>query len=127
MTRDELRNAINHACDIMQREGLTTMDYMEQLSWLLFLKSFEETDAPLRRGSGQAAGLSTGNNLEAEATYNGRAYDRILAGDYRRSAWAGPSGLEAGVGDGGGDADDAVCAGAGHGGEAHAPEGQDVE
>jgi len=23
---------------------LTTMDYMEQLSWLLFLKSFEETE-----------------------------------------------------------------------------------
>jgi len=64
MTRDELRNAINNACDIMRREGLTTMNYMEQLSWLLFLKSFEEMDA--------SAGLSTGN---------GRAYDRILAGD----------------------------------------------
>ena len=74
MTRDELRNAINNACDIMRREGLTTMDYMEQLSWLLFLKSFEETE----------------NNLEAEAAYNGRAYDRILAGEYRWSAWAGP-------------------------------------
>ncbi|MGA9348918.1 MAG: hypothetical protein WBW48_08950 [Anaerolineae bacterium] len=34
----------------MRREGLTTMDYMEQFSWLLFLKSFEETE----------------NNLEAE-------------------------------------------------------------
>ncbi|MDH7484929.1 MAG: type I restriction-modification system subunit M N-terminal domain-containing protein [Anaerolineae bacterium] len=44
MTREELRNAINNACDIMRREGLTTMDYMEQLSWLLFLKSFEETE-----------------------------------------------------------------------------------
>jgi len=90
MTREELRNAINNACDIMRREGLTTMDYMEQLSWLLFLKSFEETDA--------SAGLSTGNNLEAEAAYNGRAYDRLLTGDYRWSAWAGPSGLEAGQG-----------------------------
>ena len=74
MTRDELRNAIGNACDIMRREGLTTMDYMEQLSWLLFLKSLEETE----------------NNLEAEAAYNGRTYDRILAGDYRWSAWAGP-------------------------------------
>jgi len=44
MTRDELRSAINNACDIMRREGLTTMDYMEQLSWLLFPKSFEETE-----------------------------------------------------------------------------------
>jgi len=67
VTRDKLRNAINNACDIMRREGLTTMDYMEQLSWLLFLKSFEETE----------------NNLEAEAAYDGRAYDRTLAGDYR--------------------------------------------
>ena len=56
MTREELRNAISNACDIMRREGLTTMDYMEQLSWLLFLKSFAETE----------------NNLEAEVAYNGR-------------------------------------------------------
>ena len=65
MTQDELRNAISHACDIMRREGLTTMDYTEQLSWLLFLKSSEETEnnleaeaayASLRQGSGQAAG-----------------------------------------------------------------------
>jgi hypothetical protein len=26
----------------MRREGLTTMDYMEQLSWLPFLKSLHE-------------------------------------------------------------------------------------
>lgn len=51
----------------MRREGLITIDYMEQLSWLLFLKSFEETNAP--------TGLNTGNNLEAEAVSN------ILAGD----------------------------------------------
>jgi hypothetical protein len=29
VTRDELRNAINNACDIMRREGLKTMDCME--------------------------------------------------------------------------------------------------
>jgi hypothetical protein len=43
MTREELRNTINSAFDIMRREGLTTMDYIEQLLWLLF-KSFEETE-----------------------------------------------------------------------------------
>jgi hypothetical protein len=32
VNREELRNAINNACDIMRREGLATMDYMEQLS-----------------------------------------------------------------------------------------------
>ncbi len=52
MTRDELRNAINNACDIMRREGLTTMDYMEQLSWLLFLKSFEETQQEIEAMTG---------------------------------------------------------------------------
>jgi len=41
LTREELRNAINNACDIMRREGLMTMNYMEQLSWLMFLESFE--------------------------------------------------------------------------------------
>jgi len=60
VTREELRNTINSAFDIMRREGMMTMDYMEQLSWLLFLKSFEGTDASTR--------LSTGNNLEAEGT-----------------------------------------------------------
>lgn len=50
MTRDELRNAIGSACDHMRRGGLTTVDYMEQFSWLLFRKSFEET------GKGDAAG-----------------------------------------------------------------------
>jgi hypothetical protein len=32
LTRDELRNAIANACDIMHREALTTMDYVEQSS-----------------------------------------------------------------------------------------------
>ena len=27
MTRDELRNTINNACDIMRHERLTTIDY----------------------------------------------------------------------------------------------------
>jgi hypothetical protein len=42
MALGELRNAINNASNIMRREGLTTMDYMEQLWWLLFLKSLHE-------------------------------------------------------------------------------------
>jgi len=31
MNRGELRNAINNACDIMRREGLTAMGYMEKV------------------------------------------------------------------------------------------------
>jgi len=43
-------------------------------------KSFEETENNLEAEAAYAsAGLSTGN---------GWAYDRILAGDYRWSAWA---------------------------------------
>jgi type I restriction enzyme M protein len=52
MNRDELRNTISNACDIMRRKGLTTMDYMEQLSWLLFLKSFEETQQEIEAMTG---------------------------------------------------------------------------
>ena len=39
------RETCANACDIMRREGLTTMDYMEQILWPLFLKSFGKTNA----------------------------------------------------------------------------------
>jgi hypothetical protein len=36
VTREELGNAIAHACDIIRREDLTTMDYKEQRSCSCF-------------------------------------------------------------------------------------------
>ena len=75
MSRESLSNDVWRACDIMRSDDGTTgmMEYMEQLSWLLFLKAFEEIE----------------NTHEAEAQFAGGKYDRILDGEYRWSEWAG--------------------------------------
>ena len=41
-----IKSDIKAACDIMRRDDGTnaTVDYMEQLSWLLFLKIFEKVE-----------------------------------------------------------------------------------
>ena len=46
MTRGELRNAINNACDIARREGLTTTDYMGHLSLCLSTNSTTSSNTP---------------------------------------------------------------------------------
>lgn len=52
----------------------TEMDYIEQTSWLLFLKYLEDLE----------------NNKEMEAELNGQTYTRILDGNYTWSVWAYP-------------------------------------
>jgi len=42
MNRQELKNKINRCCDIMRDDGLVPLQYVEQLSWLLFLKLFDD-------------------------------------------------------------------------------------
>ena len=42
MDRQTLKNKIDRCCDIMRDDGLVPLQYVEQLSWLLFLKLFEE-------------------------------------------------------------------------------------
>jgi type I restriction enzyme M protein len=71
--RQSLANDIWRACDIMRRDDGTTgvMEYMEQLSWLLFLKAFEAVE----------------DRHEAEGKLGGRAYQRVVKGEYRWSAW----------------------------------------
>jgi type I restriction enzyme M protein len=73
MSREALANDIWRACDIMRRDDGTTgiMEYMEQLSWLLFLKAFEAIE----------------DRYEAEAALAGRPYQRIIDGEYRWSVW----------------------------------------
>lgn len=73
MTREVLANDIWRACDIMRRDDGTTgiMEYMEQLSWLLFLRAFEAIE----------------DRYEAEAQLAGRPYQRIIDGEYRWPAW----------------------------------------
>ena len=55
--------------------GCTTeLDYIEQTSWLLFLKYLDALEA----------------KRETEAVLAGRNYTRILSDDYRWSTWAAP-------------------------------------
>jgi len=76
MNRASLANDIWRACDIMRRDDGTTgsLEYMEQLSWLLFLKVFEAIEDRLE--------------VEAELDTPPRHYARIIDGDYRWSVWA---------------------------------------
>jgi type I restriction enzyme M protein len=69
--RQEVQQAIDNACDQMRSEGVHPRDYVEQLSWLFFLKAFEETE----------------NRREEEAAFDETPYERRLDGPYRWSAW----------------------------------------
>jgi type I restriction enzyme M protein len=71
MNRESLAGDIWRACDILRRDDGTTgiMEYMEQLSWLLFLKAFEDIE----------------DGFEEENS----AYERIIHGPYRWSVWTG--------------------------------------
>lgn len=70
--RQEVRQAVKNACDRMRIEGVPPRDYVEQITWLFFLKSFEEAE----------------NNLAFEADFEGKEYERRLDGEYRWSEWA---------------------------------------
>jgi len=74
MNRKDLANDIWRACDIMRRDDGTTgiLDYMEQLSWLIFLKIFEDIE----------------KRLEAEARFAGNTYLPVISPEYRWSSWA---------------------------------------
>ncbi len=74
MSRERLANDIWKACDIMRRDNNCggVMEYVEHLSWLLFLR-FLDTQEDI---------------FESEAKIAGREYQRILDGDYRWSSWA---------------------------------------
>lgn len=74
MDRRELANSIWHACDIMRRDDGTTgvLEYMEQLSWLIFLKIFEDIE----------------KRLEVETLADDREYQPIIEQRFRWSSWA---------------------------------------
>ncbi len=63
------------ACDILRRDDNTQslLDYVEQISWLLFLKSHEDQE----------------DTRADEAEYCGRTYERVIDGYYRWSVWTG--------------------------------------
>lgn len=70
--RQEVQQAVKNASDQMRVEGVPPRDYVEQLSWLFFLKAFEETE----------------NRREEEAAFDDTPYRRRLDGEYRWSSWA---------------------------------------
>jgi type I restriction enzyme M protein len=76
MTRERLNTQFWKASKILRQDDNTNslLDYVEQISWLLFLKCFEEDEA--RR--------------KAEAEYRGQAYRPTLAGKYQWSSWTNP-------------------------------------
>lgn len=74
MSKEALASDIWKACDIMRRDNNCggVMEYVEHLSWLLFLR-FLDTQEDI---------------FQSEADIAGRRYRRILGGDYQWSSWA---------------------------------------
>lgn len=73
MNRKDLANKIWSACDIMRRDDGTSgiTEYMEQLSWMIFLKVFEDLE----------------KRWEYEKSMEGESYSPIIDPEYRWSAW----------------------------------------
>ncbi|RTH15487.1 restriction endonuclease subunit M [Thermus scotoductus] len=73
-TRETLAREIWRACDILRRDNNCggVMEYVEHLSWLLFLRFLDAQE----------------DEWEAQAEIAGRPYTRILDGPYRWNAWA---------------------------------------
>jgi type I restriction enzyme M protein len=73
-TRETLANEIWRACDILRRDNNCggIMEYIEHLSWLLFLRFLDAQE----------------EEWETQARLAGRPYTRILDGDLRWSEWA---------------------------------------
>ena len=70
---NELDAKFWRACDILRRDDNTQslLDYVEQISWLLFLKSHEDQE----------------DTRVDEAEYAGQPYQRVIDGYYRWSVW----------------------------------------
>lgn len=73
MSREQLANDIWRACDIMRRDNNCggIMEYVEHLTWVLFLKFRDEQETI----------------FEAEAAIAGRKHSRILSNQYCWSNW----------------------------------------
>ncbi|MGA2666489.1 MAG: N-6 DNA methylase [Patescibacteria group bacterium] len=72
MDRQTLSNKIWSACDIMRRDKLYLLQYIEQVSWMLFLKLFEQIEHKSRLG----------------AQVFGERYQPVIEKKYQWSAWS---------------------------------------
>jgi type I restriction enzyme M protein len=72
MDRQTLANKIWSACDIMRRDKLYLLQYIEQISWMLFLKLFEQ--------------LEKGTKIGAEVF--GEEYQPVIESRFQWSNWS---------------------------------------
>jgi type I restriction enzyme M protein len=68
----EVELIINNACDYLNSEGITPRDYVEQLSWLFFLKAFDELE----------------DSHKEEAFFDDKPYQSFLGNEYEWKHWA---------------------------------------
>ncbi len=78
--RAEVKQAVKSAADGMRAEGVQPRDYVEQLSWLFFLKAFEEAENAREEEAAFSAAFE-GDGGPAHA------YARILQGEVRWPEW----------------------------------------
>lgn len=73
ISRKGLYNNIMQACDIMRTDAGTTgiLEYIEQLSWLIFLKVFEDIE----------------NRNKIKAEFDGKTYKPIIKEEYHWTNW----------------------------------------
>jgi type I restriction enzyme M protein len=74
MNEAKLRGLIKDASDTMRSDDNTKgyLSYLEQLTWLLFLKQYEALE----------------DDREAVSLIDGSSYDRVIGGENRWSVWA---------------------------------------
>jgi len=78
MERQALANKIEHIYEIMRAEGLTILDYVEQLSWMLFIKALSDREEDRRM----------------EAELGGKHYKPIIKEEYLFHNWAKRFGVD---------------------------------
>lgn len=76
MSRKTLDTQFWQACKILRQDDNTNslLDYVEQISWLLFLKCFEELEGKRRD----------------DAQFKGQTYRPIITSKYQWSSWTNP-------------------------------------
>ena len=74
MSDNLILNKLWSACNRMRNDSGTTgsLQYIEQFSWMLFLKVYEEVE----------------NEYESKAVFEGKTYERIIEDKFRWSTWA---------------------------------------
>ena len=71
-----MKAEINRITDILRRDdGISwAMQYTEQISWILFLKFFDDYEKA----------------QELEASLNGKTYTKLISPEFEGSTWAAP-------------------------------------